>query len=191
MAEEDKTIVAITAAMEAGTGLSEFAATFPERFFDVGIAEPHAISFAASMAHAGLHPFVAIYSTFLTRAIDQVIQDVSISRASIVLLVDRAGLVGADGETHHGYFDVGYLMMIPHMEVWIPFSKEDFEATLDYAKEHKGPIAIRYPRDLAHELEEQLPSSFQKCSFCQNLFWDSTIVCCHRPFCVFSKGSCS
>lgn len=149
MAEGDGRVVAVTAAMEAGTGLSYFAEKFPERFFDVGIAEQHAVSFAAAMGYSGLKPFVAIYSTFLSRAVDQIIQDVCISSSPVVFVVDRAGLVGADGETHHGQFDTAYLSMIPGICLLSPFDGNDLELALEYSLSYNAPVALRYPKDSA------------------------------------------
>src|SRR6185312_9967486 len=118
-------VVAITAAMPEGTGLTEFARRFPERFFDVGIAEPHAVTFAAGLATQGFRPVVAIYSTFLQRAFDAIIHDVALQRLGVTLAVDRAGLVGADGPTHHGMFDIAYLGMIPGLTLLAPETLED------------------------------------------------------------------
>lgn len=147
LAEKNKDIVAITAAMSSGTGLNEFSEAYPDRFFDVGIAEQHAVSMAAGMAKQGLAPVVAIYSSFLQRAYDMLIHDVSLLNLHVVFCVDRAGLVGSDGETHHGVFDVDYLCSVPGMQVLCPSSFAELEQMLDAAiNEMDGPVAIRYPR---------------------------------------------
>ena len=147
LAAEDERICAITAAMPAGTGLLKFKDTFTPRFFDVGIAEEHAVSMACGLAKQGMIPVVAIYSTFLQRAYDQMLQDVSLLNLHVVFAVDRAGLVGEDGETHHGIFDVGYLSQIPGMTVLCPASCAELSTMMRWAiHECKGPVAIRYPR---------------------------------------------
>lgn len=147
LAASDKKIVAITAAMGSGTGLSDFASTFPERFFDVGIAEGHAVTMAAGMAKQGLTPVFAAYSTFLQRGYDMLIHDVALSKLHVVLAVDRAGLVGNDGETHHGAFDIAYLGSVPGMTILCPSSFKELEEMLYRAVyEIKGPVALRYPR---------------------------------------------
>lgn len=146
LAERDPRVVAITAAMKEGTGLSEFARRFPDRFFDVGIAEQHAATFAAGLATQGLRPVVAIYSTFLQRALDALIHDVALQRLNVIFAIDRAGVVGADGATHHGAFDLAYLGMIPGISIAAPVTREDLAAVLDFAISGEGPVAIRYPR---------------------------------------------
>lgn len=147
MAQEDASIVAITAAMSDGTGLSEFAHRFPNRFFDVGIAEGHAVAMAAGMAAQGIVPVFAVYSSFLQRGYDMLIHDVSLSGLHVVFAVDRAGVVGQDGETHQGVFDVAYLSSIPGMTVYCPASMEELKKMLDAAVyECSGPVAVRYPR---------------------------------------------
>lgn len=147
LAIEDQRICAITAAMEQGTGLSQFAASFHDRYFDVGIAEGHAVSMAAGLAKQGLLPVFAAYSTFLQRSYDMLQQDVGILGLHVVLAVDRAGLVGEDGETHHGVFDVGYLRQIPGMTVLCPASQAELRRMLRAAVlETSGPVAVRYPR---------------------------------------------
>ena len=144
-------VVTICAAMPDGTGLIAFKKHFPERFFDVGIAEQHAVTFAAGLAAGGMHPFVAVYSSFLQRAYDQIIHDVCIQNLPVVFCVDRAGLVGADGETHQGIFDLSYLSMIPNMTVCAPKNKYELYDMLYFAYQYHGPIAIRYPRGSAYE----------------------------------------
>ncbi len=156
-AKKDKRVVAITAAMPGGTGLKEFSKKFTNRFFDVGIAEQHAITLAAGMAAEGYKPFVAIYSTFLQRGYDQIIHDVCLQNLPVTFLVDRAGLVGADGETHHGVFDISYLLSIPNLTVMAPKDGLELEEMIKYSLGAKFPISIRYPRGEAEQIE--LPSN--------------------------------
>ena len=151
LGEKNKKLTAITAAMPDGTGLVEFSRRFPDRFFDVGIAEEHAVSFAAGLALGGLVPVVAIYSSFLQRAIDQILHDVCMQKLHVIFAVDRAGLVGADGETHQGCFDLSYLSMMPNMTVLAPKNDRELEEMLAFAVSFDGPIAIRYPRGSAHQ----------------------------------------
>lgn len=146
LAEKNKRIVAITAAMPEGTGLDEFAKRFPDRFFDVGIAEQHAVTFAAGLAKEGLVPVVAIYSTFLQRAYDEILHDAALQNLPMVLAIDRAGIVGADGPTHHGLFDISYLRHIPNMIIMAPKDEEELRHMLKTAIECKRLVAIRYPR---------------------------------------------
>ncbi|MEG0295372.1 MAG: 1-deoxy-D-xylulose-5-phosphate synthase [Clostridium sp.] len=146
LAEEDDKVVAITAAMPDGTGLKAFAEKFSDRFFDVGIAEGHATTLAAGMAAAGLKPYFAVYSTFLQRAYDQIIHDVCIQNLPVTFAIDRAGLVGDDGETHQGIFDLSYLSQIPNMTVLAPKHLDELPLMLKWAKEKNSPVAIRYPR---------------------------------------------
>jgi len=147
LVENDRRICAITAAMEAGTGLTGFAAKYPNRFFDVAIAEEHAVAMAAGMAKQGMVPVVAVYSTFLQRAYDMILHDVAIQKLHVVFAVDRAGIVGEDGETHHGVFDVSYLSSVPNMTILCPASTAELKFMLDYAiTKVKGPVAVRYPR---------------------------------------------
>ena len=151
LGEKNKKLTAITAAMPDGTGLVEFSRKFPDRFFDVGIAEEHAVSFAAGLALGGLVPVVAIYSSFLQRAVDQILHDVCMQKLHVIFAVDRAGLVGADGETHQGCFDLSYLSMMPNMTVLAPKNDRELEEMLAFAVSFDGPIAIRYPRGSAHQ----------------------------------------
>ena len=147
LAREDRRVCAITAAMPGGTGLLRFMEEFPERLFDVGIAEEHAVSMAGGLAKQGMIPVVAFYSTFLQRAYDQVFQDIAMLHLHVVLAIDRAGLVGDDGPTHHGVFDVGFLRQVPGMLILSPASLSEQQAMLRWAvKEYDGPVAIRYPR---------------------------------------------
>jgi 1-deoxy-D-xylulose-5-phosphate synthase len=146
IAEHDSNVVGITAAMEEGTGLKKLHQRFPERYFDVGIAEQHAVTFAAGMAVGGMKPVVAIYSTFMQRAIDQVIHDVSVQDLHVVFAMDRAGIVGEDGQTQHGVFDIAFSRMIPGMKVMAPKDEEELRHMLYTAVYLHGPVALRYPR---------------------------------------------
>ena len=149
--DREKDVVAISAAMIPGTGLKRFGNMFPNRMFDVGIAEEHAVTFAAGLALGGLRPVVAIYSSFLQRSVDQILQDVCMQNLPVVFAVDRAGLVGSDGETHHGCFDLSYLSMMPNMTVMAPKNKWELSDMLKFAIRQKGPVAIRYPRGEAYD----------------------------------------
>jgi len=147
VARHDKKVFAITAAMKLGTGLSEFEDYFPQRFIDVGICEQHAITLASSLAKNGFKPFVSIYSTFMQRAVDQIIHDVALMNLPVKLLIDRAGIVGDDGETHHGLFDIGIIRMIPNFVLLSPTNGNELKDMIHFASNYnKGPIAIRYPR---------------------------------------------
>ncbi len=155
LADRVPNLVALTAAMPDGTGLKRFRNRFPQRFFDVGIAEEHAVTCAAGMALGGMIPVVAIYSSFLQRAVDQIIEDVCLQNLHVIFAIDRAGLVGSDGETHQGCFDLSYLSMIPNMTVLAPKNKWELSDMLKFAVRYQGPIAIRYPRGEAYDgLEE-------------------------------------
>jgi len=149
LAEKDDRIVAVTAAMPEGTGLAGFSEAFPERFFDVGIAEEHAVTFAAGLATEGFRPVVAIYSTFLQRAYDQILHDVCLDCHPVVFALDRGGIVGEDGPTHHGLFDLCYLRSMPNMVVMAPKDENELQHMLKTAIQHPGPIALRYPRGCA------------------------------------------
>ena len=151
MGERDDKLVAITAAMEDGTGLKRFHNMFPDRFFDVGIAEEHAVTFAAALATQGLKPVFAVYSSFLQRAYDEVLHDVCIQNLPVVFAIDRAGLVGNDGETHQGVFDLSFLSSIPNMTVMAPKNKWELSDMLKFAIDFDGPIALRYPRGEAYD----------------------------------------
>lgn len=153
-AGQDPRLVAITAAMAGGTGLTPFAQQHPERFFDVGICEQHAVTLAAGMAKAGLKPVVAVYSTFLQRAFDQIVHDVALQNLPVVFAIDRAGLVGEDGATHQGAFDVAYLRMIPNLTLMAPADGEEMTAMLQAAFLMEGPVAVRYPRGAAEQSGE-------------------------------------
>ena len=149
-AQDDK-VVAITAAMADGTGLMRFKKEYPKRFFDVGIAEEHAVTFAAGLAKAGMKPVFAVYSSFLQRAYDQILHDVCIQNLPVIFAVDRAGLVGSDGETHQGIFDISYLSSVPNMTIMAPKNRLELRDMMQFAVEYHAPIAIRYPRGTAFD----------------------------------------
>jgi len=149
LARADEKIVAVTAAMPEGTGLAKFAQTWPDRFFDVGIAEQHGVTFAAGLAAEGFRPVVAVYSTFLQRAYDQILHDVCIEKLPVIFAIDRGGIVGEDGATHHGLFDLSYLRSLPNMVVMAPKDENELRSMLVTALHHNGPIAMRYPRGSA------------------------------------------
>ncbi len=151
MGARDESLVAITAAMPDGTGLKRFHNMYPDRFFDVGIAEEHAVTFAAGLAAGGLKPVVAVYSSFLQRAYDQILHDVCIQNLPVVFAIDRAGLVGSDGETHQGIFDLSYLSSIPNMHIMAPKNKWELADMLKFAIDFDAPIALRYPRGVAYD----------------------------------------
>ena len=160
LAKRNENIVAITAAMSSGTGLHHFERTFPERFYDVGIAEEHAVAFASGLAIGGFKPVVAVYSTFMQRAFDLLIQDVALQELPVVFAIDRAGLVGDDGPTHHGVFDLAYMNIIPGLSVMAPSNEAELQDMLFTAIEYDGPVAIRYPR--ADGRGVPLPEVFKK-----------------------------
>ena len=162
--ERNEKLVAITAAMADGTGLRRYRRCYPKRFFDVGIAEGHAVTFAAGLAKAGLIPVFAVYSSFLQRGFDQIIHDVCIQNLHVIFAIDRAGLVGSDGETHQGIFDISYLSQIPNMTVLAPKNKWELSDMMKFAIDFDGPIAIRYPRGLAYDglKEYRSPIRFAK-----------------------------
>ena len=151
LAERNPKVVAITAAMTDGTGLKRFHLNYPERFFDVGIAEEHAVTFAAGMAKMGLIPVFAVYSSFLQRAYDQIMHDVCLQNLPVVFAIDRAGLVGSDGETHQGIFDLSFLSTIPHMTILAPKNKWELSDMMKFAVAFGAPVAVRYPRGLAYD----------------------------------------
>ena len=155
LAEKNEKIVGITAAMPEGTGLKKFSELYPKRFFDVGIAEEHGVTFAAGLAAGGMKPFVAIYSSFLQRAYDQIIHDVCIQNLPVVFAIDRAGLVGSDGETHQGIFDLTYLSTIPNLSVIAPKNQYELIDSIKFAENYDYPIAIRYPRGAASDKLEE------------------------------------
>ena len=150
LAAKDSKVVAITAAMSDGTGLSEFSRRYKKRFFDVGIAEEHAVTFAAGLAAGGLKPVFAVYSSFLQRAYDQLIHDVALQNLPVVFAVDRAGIVGNDGETHQGIFDLSFLSSIPNMTIKKKKNRWELADMIRYAIQYEAPIAIRYPRGTAY-----------------------------------------
>jgi 1-deoxy-D-xylulose-5-phosphate synthase len=149
LAREDQRIVAITAAMCEGTGLTGFEKEFPDRIYDVGIAEQHAVTFAAGLATQGLKPVVALYSTFLQRAYDQVVHDVATQNLPVVFCIDRGGLVAEDGTTHHGAFDYAFLRHVPNMTVMAPKDENELQHMMKTAVQHEGPISVRYPRGVS------------------------------------------
>lgn len=151
LGERNPKVVAITAAMADGTGLRRFHRNFPDRFFDVGIAEAHATTFAAGLAKSGLIPVFAVYSSFLQRAFDQILHDVCIQNLHVIFAIDRAGLVGSDGETHQGIFDISYLSVIPNMTIMAPKNKWELSDMMKFAVSYDGPIALRYPRGAAYD----------------------------------------
>lgn len=161
LAKRNDKITAVCAAMPLGTGLSSFQKEFPERFFDVGIAEEHAVTFAAGLAAGGMKPVVAIYSTFLQRAYDQILHDVCIGCLPVVFAIDRAGIVGNDGDTHQGIFDISFLTNIPNITVVAPKNKRELQEMLTYCIDYNGPIAIRYPRGLVFEGLEEFQSPIE------------------------------
>jgi 1-deoxy-D-xylulose-5-phosphate synthase len=146
LAAKDERIIGITAAMVDGTGLNDFARLFPARFFDVGISEEHAVTFSAGLARSGFKPVVAVYSTFLQRGYDQITHDICLQNLGVVFCLDRAGLVGEDGPTHHGVFDIAYLRHMPNLILMAPKDAEELKAMLEFAIRQKAPVAIRYPK---------------------------------------------
>lgn len=181
LGDRDEKVVAITAAMTDGTGLKRFHNMFPERFFDVGIAEEHAVTFAAGLAAGGLKPVFAVYSSFLQRAYDQILHDVCIQNLPVVFAIDRAGLVGSDGETHQGIFDISYLSTVPNMTVMAPKNKWELSDMLKYAVDFQAPIAVRYPRGTAYDglKEFRAPIAYGKSEW---IYRESEIV-------LFALGS--
>jgi 1-deoxy-D-xylulose-5-phosphate synthase len=153
LARGERRLVAITAAMQSGTGLEGFSREFPDRFYDIGIAEQHAVTFAAGLALEGMRPVVAIYSTFLQRAYDQVVEDVCLQNLPVVFALDRGGIVGEDGPTHHGLFDYSYLRHIPNLVIMVPKDEEEFQHMIKTAVECSGPVAFRYPRGRGEGVE--------------------------------------
>jgi len=181
LAEQNPQITAITAAMTRGVGLTAFSKRFPDRFFDVAIAEQHALTLAAGMAAAGLQPIVAIYSTFMQRAYDQIIHDVALQKLPVVMCFDRAGLVGADGATHHGAFDLSYLRLIPNLAIMVPANGVELKEMLKLALEKRLPVALRYPRGSAElEPSEVEPVSWGKAQVIQADAPDLVFWACGR-----------
>jgi 1-deoxy-D-xylulose-5-phosphate synthase len=153
LAKENRNVIAITAAMQSGTGLEQFSKEFPDRFYDIGIAEQHAVTFAAGLALEGLKPVVAIYSTFLQRGYDQILQDVCLQNLPVVFALDRGGMVGEDGPTHHGLFDFSYLRHIPNLIIMVPRDEDEFQHMIKTALECPNPVAFRYPRGRGEGVE--------------------------------------
>ena len=181
VAEENKDVVAITAAMSDGTGLTRFRYRYPERFFDVGIAEEHAVTFAAGLAAGGLKPFFAVYSSFLQRGYDQIVHDVALQNLPVVFAVDRAGLVGNDGETHQGILDLSFLSTIPNMTVMSPKNHLELKDMVHFAAEYRdGPIAIRYPRGTASTLHEEFEAPI--------VFGKSEVIYAEKDIVIFVVG---
>lgn len=179
LAREDKRIVAITAAMPKGTGLHLFKEQFPDRLYDVGIAESHAVGFASGLARGGIKPVIAVYSTFLQRSFDQIIHDVALQSAGVVFAIDRAGVVGEDGPTHHGVFDIGYLRMIPNMVCIAPKDSRELEDSLEFALSHNFPCSIRYPKGEAYSLGYNEKLTLGK----------SQVICEGKDVCIIALGS--
>ncbi|MDR1664239.1 MAG: 1-deoxy-D-xylulose-5-phosphate synthase, partial [Clostridiales bacterium] len=175
LAAQNKDIVAVTAAMPDGTGLCHFKKRFPKRFFDVGIAEAHAVTFAAGLAKAGMRPVVAVYSSFLQRAYDQIMHDVCIQNLPVVFAVDRAGVIGQDGETHQGLFDISFLSHMPNMTVMAPKNKDELTAMLAFAVAQEGPVAIRYPKGEAPQILAEHNPPVQ-CGISETIFEGSGIA---------------
>ncbi len=153
LARQDERVIAITAAMPAGTGLTRFSIEFPDRFFDVGIAEQHAVTFAAGLAMEGMRPVVTVYSTFMQRALDQIIHDVCLPDLPVTFALDRSGVVGDDGPTHHGVFDLSFLRFIPNLVIMAPKDENELQHMLNTAVKHDGPVAIRYPRGSGEDVK--------------------------------------
>ncbi len=181
LAEKNPKLVAITAAMADGTGLTKFSKDYPNRFYDVGIAEQHAVTFAAGLAKAGLKPVFAVYSSFLQRAYDQVLHDVCIQNLPVVFAIDRAGLVGSDGETHQGIFDISYLLSIPNMTVMAPKNKYELADMMQFACNFETPIAVRYPRGTAYDGLKELRAPIQ--------LGKSEVVAEGKDIALFALGS--
>jgi 1-deoxy-D-xylulose-5-phosphate synthase len=179
LSEKDERITAVTAAMPKGTGLHLFKEKFPARFYDVGIAEGHAVGFASGLAKGGMKPVVAIYSTFLQRAFDQIIHDVALQKLSVLFAIDRAGAVGEDGPTHHGVFDIGYLRMIPNMVCMAPKDKEELEDMVEFAMGLNNPTGIRYPKGEAYSLGFREKISLGK----------SQVISEGKDVCIIALGS--
>ncbi len=179
LAEKDDRIVAITAAMPKGTGLHLFKERFPERLYDVGIAESHAVGFASGLARGGIKPVVALYSTFLQRSFDQIIHDVALQNLGVIFAIDRAGCVGEDGPTHHGVFDIGYLRMVPNMVCIAPKDSRELEDSLEFALNHNFPCSIRYPKGEAYSLGYDEKISLGK----------SQVISQGKDVCIIALGS--
>lgn len=168
LAAIDENIIAISAAMKEGTGLEKFAERYPDRFYDVGIAEPHAATFAAGLATQGLKPVVAIYSTFLQRAFDEIVHDVCLQNLPVIFAIDRAGIVGEDGPTHSGAFDITFLRDIPNLVIMAPKDGSELRSMLEFALKYNGPVAIRYPRG---KINQKLELSLQPAANKKSVIW--------------------
>lgn len=181
VAEENPSVVAITAAMPSGTGLTDFAKKYPQRFFDVGIAEQHAVTFAAGLAADGIRPAFAVYSTFLQRGYDQVLHDVCLQNLPVVFCIDRAGIVGADGETHHGVFDISFLSNIPNLKIVAPKDGNELRTMIKYAFSQNSPIAIRYPRGVSKDLSAEKST--------EDIYEEKAeVVCKGKDICIMAVG---
>lgn len=176
LAKMDSRICAITAAMESGTGLTPFAKAFPKRFFDVGIAEEHAMTFAAGLAAGGMKPVFAVYSTFSQRAYDQLIHDVALQKLPVVIALDRAGIVGSDGPTHHGMFDLSYLNSIPNLTVWSPYTETELKVCLKQALDLDSPSVVRYPRGNVPESKSVSDLDYAVTDFGQSEFIYNVLI---------------
>lgn len=176
LAKMDSRICAITAAMESGTGLTPFAKAFPKRFFDVGIAEEHAMTFAAGLAAGGMKPVFAVYSTFSQRAYDQLIHDVALQKLPVVIALDRAGIVGSDGPTHHGMFDLSYLNSIPNLTVWSPYTETELKVCLKQALDLDTPSVVRYPRGQVPESKSVSDLDYAVTDFGQSEFIYNVLI---------------
>ncbi len=185
LAKENEKLVAITAAMPSGTGLSAFAETYPDRFFDVGIAEAHAVTMAAGLARGGMRPVVALYSSFLQRAFDSVLHDVCLQKLPVVIAVDRAGLVGADGETHQGIFDPAFLSMMPGLAVYSPSSQSELIAMLEMAVSRKEPCVVRYPRGSLPDVPMKTKLYFGEWEIVEPM--QSTVIVAHGTLLPLAK----
>lgn len=181
LAEKDKRLVAITAAMPDGTGLKKFSKAYPDRFFDVGIAEGHAVTFAAGLATTGLKPVIAIYSSFLQRAYDQILHDVCIQDLPVIFAIDRAGIVGEDGETHQGIFDLSFLSGIPNMNIFAPKNRYELVRAMEFAMEFNSPLAIRYPRGQACDKFKEYNEKI--------VFGKSELMCIGKDIALICVGS--
>jgi len=186
IAKKDKRVVAISAAMPESTGLIDFKQRFPDRFFDVGIAEQHAVTMAAGLASNGMKPYVAIYSTFLQRAYDQILHDVCLQKLSVVFAIDRAGLVGQDGETHQGVFDISYLRHIPNITIMAPKDADELENMMEFALNYDAPIAIRYPKGSSSNYSNIKPSVFSDLKLGNILEWES--ITDGKDCCILTFG---
>lgn len=178
---EREDVVSVCAAMPDGTGVKAFAEQYPDRAFDVGIAEEHAVTFAAGLAAGGMHPIVSLYSTFLQRAYDQMLHDVCLNRLPVLFTVDRSGIVGSDGETHQGIYDISYLTSIPHMTVISPMDADELVQALDFAVGFDGPAAVRYPRGQAFQMEREDRQPF--------LFGKAEVLCEGKDVLLLAVGN--